>query len=234
MIYGERLFSHSSRGRKFVGKVFFSVKYEGSREAKSIKIKRNEGVDMNYEWFSFINQFAGDYPSLDKVMVFAAEKSLIVFPLVLLIMWLFGKQEMKYTVVYAAITCVIGLIINNIVGYFHYVDRPFVTHTVNLLIEHEADFSFPSNHTTGAFTIALAVLWRNKIIGVPLFLFAMLTGVGRIFVGVHFPMDVLGSMVISLLVSIFVLKIANQLKPILRLIVNLYYYLPIVPKFLKR
>lgn len=185
---------------------------------------------MNYELFKAINQLAGHHPFSDGLMVFVTQKALIIYAVVLLLMWLFGKENYKYTVVYAAITGVLGLFINFVIGHIYFEPRPFVTHKVHLLITHAADASFPSDHTTGAFSLALAVLFRHRKIGFGMLLFAFLTGFSRIYVGHHYPFDVLGSMVVGLLISTLIYKISSILEPFPRTIVSIYNRIPFVPK----
>jgi undecaprenyl-diphosphatase len=187
---------------------------------------------MNYELFKAINQNAGHHPFLDGLMVFFTKESFLIFALLLLAMWFFGKERSKYTTVYAIITCVAGLMINFVIGYVFYEPRPFVAHKgVHMLISHAADASFPSDHATYVFSLALAVLFRrhNKVGGLML-LIALVTGISRVYVGHHYPFDVLGSMVVSIVISSLVYKLNSQLQPIPRTIINIYNQIPLVPK----
>ena len=70
------------------------------------------------------------------------------------------------------------------------------------LIPHPADFSFPSGHTTASFACAL-ILARNlpRRYGVPALILAALIAFSRLYVGVHYPTDVLGGFLIALLGS---------------------------------
>lgn len=185
---------------------------------------------MNVELFQAINQLAGTHPILDAIMVFITEKALYVFAFTLLMMWLFGNEKYKYTVIYAALTGAFGLMINVLISQIYFEPRPFVTYHVNMLIPHVADASFPSDHTTGAFSLALAIFLRHRKIGFFTVLFAALTGFSRIYVGHHYPFDVLGSILVALAVSLIVFKISDLLKPIPNAIINLYYKIPGVPK----
>jgi undecaprenyl-diphosphatase len=185
---------------------------------------------MNYQLFEYINQNAGHHPFLDGLMVFVTNYSLIIFALVLLLIWFFGKENYKYTVVFAVVTGALGLFINFILGHIFYEPRPFVTHHVHLLIQHAKDSSFPSDHATGAFSLALAVLLRHRKIGVGMLLFAILTGISRVYLGHHYPFDVLGSIIVSLVSSLLVYKFSSVFEPIGRIIINLYYRIPLVPK----
>ncbi|EKN68099.1 undecaprenyl-diphosphatase [Schinkia azotoformans] len=185
---------------------------------------------MNVEIFQAINQLAGTHPILDATMVFITEKALYIFAFTLLFMWLFGNEKYKYTVVYAALTGALGLIINFLISQIYFEPRPFVTHHVNMLIPHIADASFPSDHTTGAFSLALAIfLWHRKI-GFITVLFAALTGFSRIYVGHHYPFDVLGSSLVALSVSLIVFKASSFLKPIPNAIMYIYNKLLREPK----
>lgn len=185
---------------------------------------------MNYKIFQAINENAGHYPFLDGFMVFVTKDALIVYALVLLLMWFFGKEKMKYAVVFAAITGGIGLLINFIIGHIYFEPRPFVTHHVHLLLEHAKDSSFPSDHTTGAFSLALTILLRHRKIGFGMLVFAIVTGLSRIYVGHHYPFDVLGSIIVALFSSILVYKFSFVFEPIGRMIINIYNRIPLVPK----
>jgi undecaprenyl-diphosphatase len=186
---------------------------------------------LNYAIFQAINQTAGHQPLLDGLMVFFTQFAFPFFALVLLIMWFWGKENDKYTVVYAAITAVIGLVINSVLGHIFYENRPFVTHHVNLLVQHAKDSSFPSDHATGTFSIALAILWRkHRKIGIGMLLFAICTGISRVYVGNHYPFDVLASIIVSLVVSGFVFSLQSVLAPVGRVIITIYNRIPLVPK----
>ncbi|MCQ6282221.1 undecaprenyl-diphosphatase [Bacillus sp. EB600] len=186
---------------------------------------------MNYKLFQAINQSAGHHPFLDGLMVFVTKDALIVYALVLLLMWFFGKEKYKYTVVFAVITGALGLFINFILGHIYYEPRPFITHHVHLLIQHAKDSSFPSDHTTGAFSLALAVLWRkHRKIGIGMLLFAILTGTSRVYVGHHYPFDVLASIIVALFTSRLVYTFNSVFRPIGRIIINTYNRIPLVPK----
>lgn len=188
------------------------------------------GDKMNYNIFQAINQLAGKHPFMDGLMVFTTHYALIVYAIVLLLIWFFGKEQHKHSVVYAAITGGLGLFINFVIGHIYYEPRPFVTHKVHLLIQHAKDASFPSDHTTGAFSLAFAVLMRHRKIGSSMLLLAILTGISRIYVGHHYPYDVFGSIIVGLFVSTLIYKFSSLLNPIPQTIVNIYNQIPLVPK----
>lgn len=82
--------------------------------------------------------------------------------------------------------------------------RPFhVCEAIIPLIEKPRSFSFPSGHTSGSLTAAFA-LYKTapKKIGIPAVILAALIGLSRIYVGVHYPTDVLGGVVVAIVSSI--------------------------------
>lgn len=64
--------------------------------------------------------------------------------------------------------------------------------------------SFPSGHTSSAFTFAMAIslVLKNKGVSIPAFIFAFLMGMSRIYVGVHYPTDVIVGAVVGILYAL--------------------------------
>lgn len=84
--------------------------------------------------------------------------------------------------------------------------RPYdVVPGVKLLIERQSDFSFPSGHTGSSFAVAV-VLYKElpKKYGVPALLLASFIGLSRIYLGVHYPSDVMCGALFGSLIAIFV------------------------------
>ncbi len=87
--------------------------------------------------------------------------------------------------------------------------RPFVVDTFTPLVSHIPDNGFPSGHTLVASAVAAVVFVFNRRLGVALWVIAILIGASRVYVGVHHPIDVIGSILIAGIVSslvYFVLK----------------------------
>ena len=95
------------------------------------------------------------------------------------------------------------LINNNLIKNIVQRPRPYVTFTdLQIIIPQPSEFSFPSGHTSSSFASA-AVFYRHlpKKFGVPAVILAALIGFSRLYVGVHYPTDVLAGAVMGILLS---------------------------------
>lgn len=81
--------------------------------------------------------------------------------------------------------------------------RPFVDGIGSQLAPHVPDPSFPSHHASVTFTLALGILFRPgiRILGVVLLLWAAAVSWARIYLGVHWPLDILGGFGIALILA---------------------------------
>lgn len=81
--------------------------------------------------------------------------------------------------------------------------RPFVDGIGTQLAPHSPDPSFPSHHASVTFTLALGILFRPgiRMLGVLLLLWAASVSWARIYLGVHWPLDILGGFGIALILA---------------------------------
>lgn len=117
-----------------------------------------------------------------------------------------GSLKPKIAAASAAATAVIALLGNVVLAQLWYHPRPFVSHphqTV-LLVHHAADNSFPSEHASVAFAIAFAVLAVYRRLGLALLVVAAAIAIDRVFVGVHYPVDVAASLLVALAAALLV------------------------------
>ena len=143
-------------------------------------------------------------PILDNLMIFITSLGnggmiWIVATIALLI----PKKTRKAGIMSAAALLGSLIINNNIVKNIVQRPRPFVTFTdLQIIIPTPSEFSFPSGHTSSSFAAA-AVFYRHlpKKLGLPAVILAGLIGFSRLYVGVHYPTDVIAGVLMGILLS---------------------------------
>ena len=131
-------------------------------------------------------------------MPFITHKGYLIFVMVLIP--LFFKDRRKGILIF--ILCIIGfLIADNIVDILkRYFARPRPCNelqNIRLLVSCSGSFSFPSGHAATSFAMASIIGHLYRSGAVPAFLLAFLVAFSRIYVGVHYPYDVLGGAVVG-------------------------------------
>ncbi|KKU15515.1 hypothetical protein A3I34_02925 [Candidatus Jorgensenbacteria bacterium RIFCSPLOWO2_02_FULL_45_12] len=158
--------------------------------------------------FEGIHVFAGVSPVVDMVSVFMAR----YFPVVIAVFVLFfifrrnSLKEKLFVLCFIFLSALISRgILAAVVKFFYYHPRPFETFNFTPLV-YSFGNSFPSGHASILFALAFAVWFFNKKWGIWLSAGALLNGVGRIFVGVHFPADIIGGMFVAL-AAVFIARL---------------------------
>lgn len=164
-------------------------------------------VNADHWLFERINQDLAN-PVFDTVLPFLTDLNhnpyLPYAVLALLLVWIF-KQ--RYRALMWIVTLVIAIGLSDLVAYrvvktLADRDRPEQAgvHVV-LRTDHHSGSSFPSNHAANAFAGA-SVLSGAFPVGTPLwFLIAALIALSRVYVGVHFPLDVLAGGVLGWIIG---------------------------------
>lgn len=126
-----------------------------------------------------------------------------LFLLIFAITWLRGSREIKTGIIKAAIFTAITLSISEVLSAVLNTPRPFVMEVGRTLIEHAPTGSFPSNHMIIFSGIAFAYYFSaQRDLGRILLWTAWLVAWSRVYVGVHFPIDMLGAFLIALAVNL--------------------------------
>ena len=81
---------------------------------------------------------------------------------------------------------------------------------IPLLIEAEKDFSFPSGHTIASFEAATALFLRHKKLGIPALILACLIAFSRLYLYVHYPTDVLTSVILGIGIAFLSAKLLDE------------------------
>ncbi|MDO8489917.1 MAG: phosphatase PAP2 family protein [bacterium] len=160
---------------------------------------------MDFSLFSLVNGLAGQWRSLDFTGIFFARYAIFLLPL---FAFTTGRRWLA-TLVHCGVSAACALTTNLLISLIVFRMRPYVDHQANLLIRGIDTKSFPSDHTAAAFAIALSIFFVNRTAGIIAFAVAFLIGISRVFVGVHYPLDVLGGIVTGC-ASAFIMQIVMK------------------------
>jgi undecaprenyl-diphosphatase len=156
----------------------------------------------NHLWFAYINAAAGLNGWRFGAAVFLAEWLIWLIPSGLVLLWLLGTRGHRQAAVRACLAAACALIINQVIGLVWFHARPFMEGVGHTFITHAPDSSFPSDHVTLMLTVGLALLASlsalPRRIGCLLIACSPLVAWARIFLGVHYPLDILGAVGVAL------------------------------------
>lgn len=167
-------------------------------------------LNLDYSIFNFINSLVHQWPILDWLGIFCANYLIFVI-LGIVLGWWFSLAKTRTSenwpwrgrknwliFGHLALASLFSLFINQILGLIRFRNRPSLNLEVEPLIYSPfGEKSFPSDHTAFVFALSLAVWFNNKKLGSWLLVCSFLIGLSRIYVGVHYPLDVLAGTIIG-------------------------------------
>ncbi|MFF3890952.1 phosphatase PAP2 family protein [Streptomyces sp. NPDC001914] len=177
----------------------------------------NPDVDLLYD----INGLAKHTPHwFDRIMEFVGEWGLLL-AMVLLIVWCWatvrrrGGSDAAATVaalVWAPLAAGVALLVNVPIRGFVERPRPFVDHQgLDVLVGGKTDFSFVSDHATITMAMGVGLFVAHRKFGLAGLALALLEGFCRVFMGVHYPTDVIGGFALGTAVALLLSPLAMAL-----------------------
>ncbi|MFF5407699.1 phosphatase PAP2 family protein [Streptomyces misionensis] len=183
----------------------------------------NPDVELLYD----INGLAKDAPHwFDRIMEFVGEYGLLL-AMVLLVVWCWwsvrrrGGEDAASSVaalVWAPLAAGIAVLVNIPIRGFVKRPRPFVDHQgLDVLVAGKTDFSFVSDHATLTMALGVGLFVANRKFGIVGIGLALLEGFCRVFMGVHYPTDVIGGFALGTAVTLLLAPLASALlTPLMR------------------
>ena len=102
-----------------------------------------------------------------------------------------GDRKWKLAAGSGFAAAALALVVNLVIHSAYDRPRPYESHHISHPWSNTTDATFPSDHTTVSFAIAFAVLSFDAAAGAIFLVVAAIIGVGRLFIGAHYPSDVL-------------------------------------------
>ncbi|UFR03268.1 phosphatase PAP2 family protein [Streptomyces sp. Go40/10] len=183
----------------------------------------NPDVDLLYD----INGLAKDAPHwFDRVMEFVGEYGLLL-AMVLLVLWCWWSVRRRggedaassmAALVWAPLAAGLAVLVNVPIRGFVERPRPFVDHQgLDVLVSGKSDFSFVSDHATITMALGVGLFVANRRFGLAGIGLALLEGFCRVYMGVHYPTDVVGGFALGTAVVLLLSPPATALlTPLIR------------------
>ncbi|MFB7517552.1 phosphatase PAP2 family protein [Streptomyces sp. NPDC056144] len=178
----------------------------------------NPDVSLLYD----INGLAKDAPAwFDRVMGFVGEYG-IMLGMVLVVLWCWWSVRREGTLgdsvsavaglVWAPLAAGIALLVNIPIRGFVERPRPFKDHQgLEVLVDGKTDFSFVSDHATMAMALGVGLFVAHRRLGLVAIGLALAEGFARVYMGVHYPTDVIGGFALGTAVALLLAPVALAL-----------------------
>lgn len=170
-------------------------------------------TELNLRLFEWFNASNHAHEMTIRFAIFIANDLFYIMLLFFGFYWLRGNFTIKKQIVKAFIFTTVALLISQIISHSFYHPRPFVMEVGRTLIYHSPNGSFPSDHMLIFSTIAFSYFFSEKrSLGIILILLAWLVAWSRVYLGVHFPLDMLGAFSLAFILNFFGLALWNRFK----------------------
>lgn len=170
-------------------------------------------TELNLHLFEWFNASNHAHEMTIRFAIFIANDLFYIMLLFFGFYWLRGNFAIKKQIVKAFIFTTVALLISQIISHSFYHPRPFVMEVGRTLIYHSPNGSFPSDHMLIFSTIAFSYFFSEKRnLGIILILLAWLVAWSRVYLGVHFPLDMLGAFSLAFILNFFGLALWNRFK----------------------
>lgn len=157
---------------------------------------------LNIQWFQWLHAGSQPEAGLLAFALWCAQALVQVVGALLLALTLAGPAPLRRQLCQALLAVAIGALLAGLVHRLWPQPRPFMLDLGPLWLEHGARAGLPSSHATGLFSLGFA-LWLQGLrrLGAVLLLLAALVGWSRVYLGVHFPLDILAALPAGLLAA---------------------------------
>jgi undecaprenyl-diphosphatase len=165
---------------------------------------------VDLEIYRLINGFAAHNDAFEDSLRFFSIYAEVIFGVFLAGVFLaqgrWRSVRARHGVVAAALASVVGLEAAHLISGLWDRPRPYEAHPeiAHLFVSASPDPSFPSDHATVAFAIAVSILLRKRRLGLVTLAMAITVALSRVVVGTHYPSDVLGGALLGTLAALVV------------------------------
>ncbi len=165
---------------------------------------------MNLIIFEIINSLAFRWSLLDQILIFGALYLPYVLIISSLLLLVFDFKRYKFLPILSILSGFIAYLLVSFFRALYYNPRPFMSIDSEFLLSHHDTSSFPSAHTSFFFAFSAIIFLYNKKAGIIFFTLSFIIGLSRIATGLHWPIDILGGIVLGVAVGFVVWHYVNK------------------------
>jgi undecaprenyl-diphosphatase len=157
---------------------------------------------MSWNQYIFLLLNASSHPDAITVGVakLTANWLVVAAALVIAYLWIWGPASKRDALIAVGASAVLALGINQFLGLLWFEPRPFMVGLGHTLMSHPPDNSFPSDHATFMWTLGFGLIATraSRRLGGLVTLAGVVVAWARIYLGVHFPVDMIGSFIVAM------------------------------------
>jgi undecaprenyl-diphosphatase len=169
---------------------------------------------INLALFNIIHNLAGHSHFLDALGVFIADTFTYVLILVgAYFLWrLRGWRQRIFGAIEIALAVLLGdVLINTAIRHFYHHLRPFAAlNFVPLILNETPNNSFASGHMAILFAMSTVIFCLNRKWGSWLLGLSLIVGIARVYVGIHWPFDIIGGALIGIISGVIVHRLVRK------------------------
>lgn len=180
--------------------------------------------------YHLINNISERSPILDLIMIFFAKYAMELYVILFITAWFVlpkSNTKQRHSLIVSVCAGILALIINFAISHVWFRPRPFMVlprGSFHQLIPHSADASFPSDHVAGGFAFASASWWAAgpKWLSHSFTVLAIIVMIARVYVGVHWPTDVLAGILVGILAGRAMWDVSPLLSPLTLIVLRFF------------
>jgi len=174
----------------------------------------NSSLSLSWQWvdivlesldhrvFTLLSAPLGPSGGVHLLALVLAQWAIFIGPALLVLIWVTGGKRDRFAAVRACLTTLLALAIAGATSSLYFHPRPFMDGIAQNYLHHAPDSSFPSDHATLLFAIGWSLLIVRptilRLIWIVPTSLALAVGWSRVYLGAHYPLDVVGAAIIAL------------------------------------
>lgn len=170
---------------------------------------------MDAAVFRSVNRFSRRTGWLHPIGVGFAKYGIVVFGVALLLGWWLGRSQADTARVAAVACAVVAVFVAlgaaQVIGHVVARARPYDAMAgVRVLVSRTKDFSFPSDHATASGAVAAGLWFVDSRLGRVAAGLALVMAAARVYVGAHYPVDVVAGLLLGAAVAVVLNRLAAR------------------------